>query len=106
MTRLALCAALIGFACAAEAAPYALVDGNGVTVNIIEWDGSAKYTAPKGMTLVPAEKTAPMAAVPQVQSSCDPGSVKTDGMTLIVCAPTGELKKVQMPAEVTQEAKP
>lgn len=43
----------------AEVKSYALVK-NGVTVNIIAWDGVAPYTPPDGCTIVPADQAPPM----------------------------------------------
>ena len=31
---------------------YALIDADGLVVNVIVWDGNAEYTAPDGLTLV------------------------------------------------------
>lgn len=43
----------------AEIKRYALVK-DGVTVNIIVWDGETPYTPPDGMEVMPEEKAPPM----------------------------------------------
>jgi len=59
MKRLLFLACLLATA-PAFAAPYAIVDGSGNVVNVVEWDGKSNWMPPAGTTAVADPAGAPI----------------------------------------------
>lgn len=81
----------------AVAAPYALVDGAGNAVNIVEWDGSTPYAPGDGLKLQPLTPALQAsyagyaaAAAATAARACPPGSVTYNGAALVLCSLTGK----------------
>jgi hypothetical protein len=84
----------------ALAAPYAVLDRNGVIQNVIEADDKTPCAAAPGCTLrllssMPVADRGvyggPRVAAPVTDQVCDPASVKFDGAgNLVLCAPDGK----------------
>jgi hypothetical protein len=63
-------------------ARYALVDSNNLVTNVIEWDGSAQWSPPKGATLLAAAEHCTIGATWDGQTFIPPPELRPPAMPM------------------------